>query len=203
MDRGCRAEFQLTQVPPRTDPVISIDPGTVVRVRTNEFIGSRSADGRIYTGSVAEDVYGYDGRIAIPRGSGVELAVRVARDGDLVLDLDSVVAYGERYSVAASSETFEAQGEGLGFGANRRTGEFLGGGALLGSIIGAIAGGGKGAALGAAAGAAAGAGGQFLTRGRVVRVPAESMLTFRLERGLDVGAYDDGYQRGGFHYHNR
>jgi hypothetical protein len=88
-----------------------------------------------------------------------------------------------------------------GIGANRRTGEFVGGGAVLGPIIGAIAGGGKGAAIGAAAGAAAGAGGQVITRGRTVRVPPESLLTFRIERGLTVGVPDNGYQRGRWHYH--
>src|SRR5438045_7124252 len=48
---------------------------------------------------------------------------------------------------------------------NKRTGEYVGGGAILGAIIGGIAGGGKGAAIGAGAGAAAGAGAQVLTKG--------------------------------------
>ena len=56
--------------------------------------------------------------------------------------------------------------------------------AIIGSIIGAIAGGGKGAAIGAAAGAAGGATAQMATRGREIRIPSESVLTFRLERGL-------------------
>src|SRR5262249_27780619 len=73
-----------------------------------------------------------------------------------------------------------------GIGANRRTGEYIGGGALLGAVIGAIVGGGKGAAIGAGAGAAAGAGTQILTRGRTVSVPAESLITFRLEEPLRV-----------------
>ena len=103
-------------------------------------------------------------------------------------------------SPANPPERFESRREGIG--ANRRTGEYVGGGALLGSIIGAITGGGKGAAIGAAAGAAAGAGGQIITRGRVVRVQAESLLTFRTERSLDIGVPDNGYQRGRWHYHN-
>ena len=199
VDRGCRAEFELTQIPPPPSPVTRIERGTTIAVRTNEYIDSRRADGRIYTATVTEDVRGDDGSVGIPRGSGVELEVRVAPDGDLILDLDSVVAYGQRYSVAANSERIESNREGIG--ANRRTGEYVGGGALLGSIIGAIAGGGKGAAIGAAAGAAAGAGGQIITRGADVRVPAESLLTFRLEQGLTVGVPDNGYQRGRWHYH--
>ena len=73
---------------------------------------------------------------------------------------------------------------------------------MLGSIIGAIAGGGKGAAIGAAAGAAAGAGTQTLTRGRFVRVPRESLLTFRLEHPLEIGVADTGFMRDGRHYHD-
>jgi hypothetical protein len=40
-----------------------------------------------------------------------------------------------------------------------------------------------------------------LTRGKSVKVPAESLLTFRLEQPLAVGAPDQGYTRGGRHYH--
>ena len=74
-----------------------------------------------------------------------------------------------------------------------------GGGAIIGAVIGALAGGGKGAAIGAAAGATAGLG--LAYQGRVVRVPAGSVLTFRLERGLDVGVRDEGYSRDGGHFH--
>src|SRR5713101_8268888 len=66
-------------------------------------------------------------------------------------------------------------------------GEYVGGGALLGSIIGAVAGGGKGALIGRVAGAAAGAGGEVLTRGQSVRVPRDTLLTFRLERPVELG----------------
>ena len=61
-----------------------------------------------------------------------------------------------------------------------------GGGALLGTLIGAVAGGGKGAAIGAAVGGAAGATTQVMTRGHEVKVPAESVLTFKLETPLTL-----------------
>lgn len=51
-------------------------------------------------------------------------------------------------------------------GKNRRTAEYIGGGALLDTIHGAIAGGGKGAAISAAAGAGEGVRTQVLTRGK-------------------------------------
>ena len=55
-------------------------------------------------------------------------------------------------------------------------------------MIGAIAGGGKGAAIGAATGAGAGAVGQTVTKGKSVKVPSESLLTFRLDRSLRLGS---------------
>ena len=72
---------------------------------------------------------------------------------------------------------------------------------MIGAIIGAIAGGGKGAAIGGGVGAAAGAGAQVLTRGKSVNVPAESLVTFRLEQPLQTGAADRGFSRNGQHYH--
>jgi hypothetical protein len=121
-------------------------------------------------------------------------------DGDLLLDLESVSVNGQRFAVTSDAQRVSGE-QRDGIGANTRTGEFVGGGALLGTIIGAIAGGGKGAAIGAAAGAGAGAGGQLLTRGRRVRIPVESVLTFRLEQPLMMGVADNGYNRGGRHYH--
>jgi outer membrane lipoprotein SlyB len=82
----------------------------------------------------------------------------------------------------------------------------VGGGAVFGTLLGAIAGGGKGAAIGALAGGAAGAAGQSVTRGHDVRVPAESILTFRLDEPLrmavDPYTQDRGYDENGYHYHN-
>ena len=98
-------------------------------------------------------------------------------------DLDSVEVNGRRYNV--STEDLR-RGDDRGIGANRRTGEMVGGGAVLGTLLGAIAGGGKGAAIGAIAGAAAGGGVQVLTKGREIRVPAETVLNFRLDQPLTL-----------------
>jgi hypothetical protein len=204
VDRGCRAEFALYYRAPGGNwdgdrrRFTRLDPGAVVPIRTNQFINSERSDGRIYTATVDHDVVDDNGRLAIPRGSAAELIVRVARDHDLILDLESLTVNGQRYAVRADADRVESRES---VGANRRTGEFVGGGALLGTIIGAIAGGGKGAAIGAAAGAAGGAGAEIATSGRVVRIPAESVLTFRLERPLEMGVPDSGSDRDGVHYH--
>jgi hypothetical protein len=181
-----------------------IPTGTQIMVRTNESIDARHpSDSRIYRAVVDRDVLDRSGRVAIPRGSDAELIMRDASDSEVVVDLESVVVDGRRYTVDTSSETVTADNEKEreGVGVNKRTGKYVGGGAVIGSIIGAIAGGGKGAAIGAATGAGAGAIGQTVTRGGSVRLPAESQITFRLDRPLMVGPADDGFMRDGNHYH--
>jgi len=202
VDRGCRAEFLLSAAGNQfreSETLTRIEAGTLVPVRTNETIASDRSDGRVFTGFVEQDVRDASGRLAIPRGSSVELMVRVAPDNDLILDLESVVVNGQRYAIRADANRIEGPEAS---GNDRRTGERVGEGAILGTIIGAIAGGGKGAAIGAAAGAAAGAGAAALTRGRAIRVPRDSILTFRLERPLDLGVGDTGFTRDGEHFHD-
>ena len=178
----------------------NIPVGTEIAVRTNNSIDVRnSSDGRIYSGVVDRDVRDANGTVAIPRGSNAELIVRNVASRNLALDLESVNVKGHRYVVSTNDVTRSGSKQGLG--ENKRTAKYVGGGAVLGSIIGAIAGGGKGAAIGAAVGAAGGAGTQVMTRGGSVRVPSESVLTFRLDQPLNVGRADNGYTRGGHHYH--
>ncbi len=180
-----------------------VAPGTEITVRTNEPVDIQSWDrGRIYRGQIARDVYATDGDIAFPRGAEAELIIRQVSDRDMVIDLEAIYANGRRFVVSASSQDFNIR-DRQGVGGNNRTAKYVGGGAIIGSIIGAIAGGGRGAAIGAAAGAASGAGAQTLTRGREIHIPAESLLTFRLERPLQyVEGPDNGYNRDGRHYHD-
>lgn len=209
VDRGCRAEFDVSRADsggyvsgagsqrPFRD-IIGV--GTNISVRTNERIDARNSDGRVFSGVVDQDVRDESGNVAIPRGSDAELIVRNAGNNDLVLDLESVAVNGQRYALTAGVDRISG-GRRDGIGKNTRTGEFVGGGAVVGAIIGAIAGGGRGAAIGAAAGAGAGAGGQVLTRGSSVAIPAESLLTFRLDQPLELGPADNGFTRDGRHYH--
>ena len=172
----------------------SIEAGTTVSVRTTEMIDAEESDGRIYLGVVDQDVQNRNGTVAIPKGSDVELVVKDISDNELAVDLDAVIVSGRRYGIEAEDNTLTAE-KREGIGVNKRTGKYVGGGALIGAVIGAIAGGGKGAAIGAGAGAAAGAGAQVLTRGRSVNVPAETLLTFRLQQPLRTRAVDTGFRR--------
>ena len=178
----------------------TISTGTSILVRTNESIDVKNSDGQVFSGVVEQNVMDANGKIAVPKGSNAELMVKRLSNNQLVLDLESVTVNGQRYAVTADTATMTSERKD-GLGKNKRTAKYVGGGALLGTIVGAIAGGGKGAAIGAAAGAGAGAGTQVLTRGKSVKVPSESLLTFRLERPLAMGIADNGVTRQGRHYH--
>lgn len=166
--------------------------GTQVSVRTEETIDSGHAvEGQTYAAEVTRDVRDSAGDCVIPRGANAQLLIRSASKGghfrgasDLVLDLASVSVGGQRYELRTNAIAEKGHN---GVGANKRTAEFAGGGAAVGAIIGAIAGHGKGAAIGAGAGAGGGTLTEVLTKG-TVKVPVESVLTFRLEAPLTVSA---------------
>ena len=162
-----------------------IPSGTQLAIRTNEAIDSKTARaGQQFSAVMAEDVRDRSGAVAIPRGSDVALVIRSTEGSGLVLDIDSLVVRGERYVVS----TADLQQKGRqGIGANKRTAEMVGGGAVLGALIGAVVGGGRGAAIGAGVGAAGGAGAEVLTKGKEVRVPAETVLNFKLDSDLRLG----------------
>jgi hypothetical protein len=165
--------------------------GTQISVRTEDTIDSATAvEGQTYPAEVTDDVLDANRDVGIPHGSNAQLVIRSASKGgrfhgtsDLVLDLQSISVEGQEY-VISTSEVRESGKQGLG--ANKRTAEFTGGGAAIGAIIGAIAGGGKGAAIGAGAGAGGGALTQILTKGGSIRVPVETVLTFRLDKPVQI-----------------
>ncbi len=166
---------------------------TEISVRIEETIDSdKAAEGQTYPAEVTNDVLDANGDVVIPRGASAQIVIRSAAKGgrfrgtsDLVLDLQSVSVEGRQYQV--STVDILEKGK-AGLGANKRTAEYTGGGAAIGAIIGAIAGHGKGAAIGAASGAAAGAATQVITKGGSIRVPVETVLTFKLDRPLRVSA---------------
>jgi hypothetical protein len=143
-----------------------LERGTVIPVRTNDRIDVERQSNRVYSATVDQDVRGENGRIAIPRGSSAELIVRVARDNDLILDLESVVVNGQRYAIRTDPNRVQSQRDD----------------SLVGNIVGAIAGG--------------------EAQGRAVRIPRDSVVTFRLDRPLDIGIEDRGVTREGYHYHD-
>ncbi len=116
------------------------------------------------------------GRIAYAKGSG-----KLTGQSQLVLELTDLVVNGKSYVLRTSDYTE------VGASRTNRTAATVGGTAALGAIIGAIAGGGKGAAVGAASGAAVGTGVQVMTKGQVLKIPAETILEFKLQSPLTIG----------------
>ncbi len=176
-----------------TTKTYEVPAGANLSVRTEETIDSaKASEGQTFAAEVTRDVKDAAGDVVIPRGANAQIIIRSAAKGgkfrgtsDLILDLNAVSVDGRMYRLA-TTDIVERGRDGVG--ANKRTAEFAGGGAAVGAIIGAIAGHGKGAAIGAGSGAGAGTLTEALTKGESVKVPVESVLTFRLERPLRVTA---------------
>lgn len=170
----------------------TVPAGTEIPVRTEETIDSgRAAEGQTFPAEVTKDVLDGEGAVVIPRGSNAQIVIKSASRGgrirgasDLVMDLASVSVDGRMYQLSTADVSEKGRDS---VGRNKRTAEFAGGGAAVGAIIGAIAGHGKGAAIGAGSGAGAGALTEILTKG-TIKVPVESVLTFRLDAPLRVTA---------------
>ena len=164
--------------------------GTQISVRTNQNIDSKQNQaGQTFDAEIENNVNDANGNIVIPKGSQAQLALvnsgkSVLGKSELGLALQSVNVNGQTMMVQSNAVN-GGQNNG-GIGANKRTGVYVGGGALIGTVLGAIAGGGKGAAIGAAIGAAGGAGTQVLTRGSQVNVPAETVLNFKLDQPVTL-----------------
>jgi hypothetical protein len=159
-----------------------------ISIRTDERIDSKdSSTGQLYSATVSEDVLDASGGVAIPAGTPAKLVVRDITTGgavhspELVLDLFSITVKGQEYRPVTTDVDVNSK---KGVGANKRTAEYGGGGAAIGALFGGIFGGGKGAGIGAAAGAGSGLLTQIFTRGKQVKIPAESVLMFRLDRTL-------------------
>jgi hypothetical protein len=175
-----------------TSKTYVVPEGTALSVRTEETIDSaKAAEGQTFAAEVTKSVKDSAGDVVIPRGANAQIIIRSASKGghfhgasDLVLDLNSVAVNGRMYQL----DTVDLAMKGKdGVGANKRTAKFAGGGAAVGALIGVIAGGGKGAAIGAGSGAGAGVVGELVTKSSV-KVPVESVLTFKLEKPIQVTA---------------
>jgi hypothetical protein len=141
-----------------------VESGTELAVRPNQTIDVNRSDQRIYTGTVENDVWGDDGRIAIPRGSQVQMRVAVRPDNDLVLHVDTVMVNGRRYDVDTTPSWFSSS----------RDENFLG------AIAGALSGG--------------------AIRGPAVRVSRDTIVSFELERPLNVAQPTRDFDRDRWRY---
>jgi hypothetical protein len=173
--------------PPPAPATLVIPANTPVRVRLDEDLGSKiSQPGQPFGATVADDVV-VDAQTVIPRGARAVGTVIDAKalghfKGGALLELrlERIRTNWGSYPVATSTMERVEKGKG------KRTAGFAGGGGAFGAIIGGLAGGGKGAAIGALAGAGAGTAGSAMTGNHEIFLPAETLLTFRLERPVHV-----------------
>lgn len=181
-----QAAAPTPQAPP-PPAVVDLPSGTRLRVRLDQDLGSKiSQAGDSFRATVADDVV-VNGQTVIPRGARAEGTVidakplgRFKGGARLEVRLDRVHTQWGSYPVATSSIERVEKGKG------KRTALFAGGGGAFGAIVGGLAGGGKGAAIGALAGAGAGTAGGAFTGNRQIFLPAETLLTFRLERSVHI-----------------
>lgn len=177
------------QPPPQAPPPQAVDlpRGTHLRVRLDEDLGSKiSQPGETFRATVANDVI-VNGQTVIARGARAEGTVIDAKPlghfkGGALLEvrLDRVHTPWGAYPVSTTSVERAEKGKG------KRTALFAGGGTAFGAIIGGLAGGGKGAAVGALAGGGAGTAGGAMTGNKQIVLPAETLLTFRIERPVHI-----------------
>jgi hypothetical protein len=169
------------------DSSLTLPAGTPITIRTTTVIDTdRNRVGDPFDATLEDPVVLNDqtvfprgtlvhGRIAYAKESG-----KIAGQSQLVLELTEIDGNGKSYSLQTTDYTEVGSSRG------KKTAATVGGTAALGAIIGAIAGGGKGAAVGAASGAAVGTGVQVLTKGETLKIPAETVLEFRLQSPLSI-----------------
>ncbi len=166
---------------------ITVPAGTMISIRTIDGIDSdTNRIGDKFQASL-QDPIEVDGIVVAPKGADVygrlseaQEAGHLAGRSQLKLELTDIVINGRRQPVVTGE--YEVKGSSR----TASTAKKSAGGAALGAIIGGIAGGGKGAAIGAGVGAGAGAGVNVITKGEQVKVPAETLLEFRLQQPLTV-----------------
>jgi hypothetical protein len=176
----------LARIFEATTPV-SVPEGTELNVVLNQSISTAAnRSGDPFQAILATPVV-VDDKTVIPKDALVTGHIVDARPSGhlkgvarLELTLDSVKVNGETYGIATGD--FGRTGKNH----NKRNGILIGGGAGLGAIIGGVAGGGVGALIGSSVGAGAGTAGAAFTGKKDIRVPAETILSFRLARPVTI-----------------
>jgi hypothetical protein len=175
------------QPPPPVVRTVSVPADTTLPIRLADALDTATTQtGQTIHGTLAADIIA-DDMVAIPRGTPVVGRVVDAKDathfsGSSLLSIELTQIELKGQAIPVSTSAFSQQGKGRG----KNTAVKTGGGAAIGAIIGAIAGGGKGAAIGAASGGGLGAGVNAVTKGEQVKIPAETLINFKLQSPVSV-----------------
>jgi hypothetical protein len=184
------------------EPVYAVETGTVMRVRMNGTISSKTAKvGDTFTTTVTEPVYSSNGVIVIPTGStltGRVDAVKPAAKGGKPGEIDASfiklkLPNGRTRTVNGSLTDLESgktksDDEGTASASKMKNRKiiFIGGGAAGGALLGAIVGGGKATAIGAIVGAGAGFLGDRFTKGPEAEVKSGSEFGVYLNQAISL-----------------
>jgi hypothetical protein len=176
-------EFSVPPPPAKQASKVVIPAGTTMTVRTIDSIDSTQTSlGTRYQASIDDPVV-VGNQVIIPRGANCTIQIaQLAQNKELAIKLYDVTVGGKSYDVASSYAQLEATGTSKTKKGVRR-GAVLGG---LGAAIGGIAGGGSAAAIGAVSGAGLGAISGAVSKGKTLKVPAETKLIFQLQTPLPL-----------------
>jgi hypothetical protein len=172
---------------PAPQPALVLPRGTRLEVRLNQTIDVKHTEsGDRFSGVLAEPVV-EGNTVAVPSGSPASGEVLVAHKRGhfkgksvLALTLTRLEVNGAIYRIDTSNLARTKKGKG------KRSAAFIGGGAGMGMLIGGLATGGVGLLVGGLAGGGAGALGAAFTGNGDLSIPAESVVTFRLQDALTL-----------------
>jgi hypothetical protein len=182
-----REAVALRQAESLNPKFISVPSGASLTVRLNQSLSTTSnRPGEHFSATLVEPVM-VSGQIAIPSGTEVKGVIdqsfasgRLKGRAGMTLSLQEIELPGGEVAISTSTKSSVSGRH------RKRNWAWIGGGAGTGAAIGAIAGGPPGAAIGAGSGAAAGLVTAAFTGKKQVRLPAETKLSFRLSKGLDI-----------------
>lgn len=180
------ASNEQASATPKPEPVV-VPGGTSLRIRINQQISVKTSHaGDPFDGTIVDPVV-VNGTEVIPAGSLARgRVVQAKRRGrfkgssELELTLTGLDVNGRHYSLDTSTVVRTKNGKG------KRTAAFIGGGAGVGMLIGGVASGGVGLLIGGLTGAGAGTAGAAFTGNRDIEIPAETVMTFRLDQPIQL-----------------
>lgn len=181
------AAAQSAEQPPAPETPLTLPRGSRLEVRLGETIDVKHvSSGDRFTGSLVAPVV-VGNTVAVPSGSAATGEVLVAHRRGMfkgrsmiALTLTQLEVNGTQYHIDTSNLARTKKGKG------RRSAAFIGGGAGMGMLIGGVATGGVGLLVGGLAGGGAGALGAAFTGNRDLSIPAESVVSFRLQDPLTL-----------------
>jgi hypothetical protein len=191
---------------PAKDPLYTVSAGTVMRVRMDRTITSKTAvAGNTFTATVTEPVYAATGTVVIPVGSkvtgrvdAVTPAGKSGKPGSIDASFTQVRLPNGRHRAINGSLTdlagnTNADNEGTASGKKMENRKliFIGGGGAGGAILGAAIGGGKGALIGGLLGAGGGYLGEKLTKGREAEVRSGTEFGVYLNRAISMPKFHE------------